>query len=162
MAKTTEIPTLKNSYQKRARARRNERAKMKRTGRLVAFYDQEDHSVEVQKFYNSSAWRNARNSYIKEHPVCELSLLEHQVKSAENVHHLIKWFEQPSDELRWKLFLDTDNMISLTAYAHQSIHYAPDRLTDAQKDFIRKSKIKLMDKYLAQGLLVENPRDENI
>lgn len=67
-----------------------------------------------------------------EHPLCELSLLEHQVVEANHVHHLIKWADQPTDEMKWRLLLDKDNLIALTPEVHQAVHYSRDKLTSQQ------------------------------
>lgn len=87
-------------------------------------------SGNAAKFYQSKVWTNARNSYLHTHPVDELMLITHKVTSADNVHHLIKFIDQATDELRWRLLVDPDNLISLESHTHQMIHYSPDSLTE--------------------------------
>ena len=95
------------------------------------------------------------------HPVDELALLEEKVLSAEHVHHLVKWYDQPTEELRWQLLLDEDNLISVTSELHNFIHYAPDRLSDAQRDFLTRAKEKLFIKYAEKGIQILVPDDSN-
>ena len=95
-------------------------------------------------------------------PVCELSLLEGHVEEADNVHHLIKFQSQPNEVLRWKLFSDPDNLISLTSSVHQAIHYAPYRLTQKQLDHLLELKKNIVKKYESLGLIIENPPDVNV
>ena len=107
---TTQIPKLSDinrASRQQRRAQNQRRYKMEMS-----------HSGEVSKFYDSSSWKNIRLAYLMEHPICELSLLEKQVIEAQHVHHLIKWADQPTDEMKWRLMLDKDNLIALTAEVH--------------------------------------------
>lgn len=74
------------------------------------------------KYYNTKLWYNLRNRYIKEHPFCEMCLEEGKVKLAEDVHHKTPFLTASSDEDRWKLLLDEDNLMSLCSDCHHEIH----------------------------------------
>ena len=50
-------------------------------------YEKYDRKPEDRKRYGSK-WRRIRNAYVKEHPVCEMCLLEHRATPVEEVHHI--------------------------------------------------------------------------
>ena len=137
--------------------------RLEKRRRRVAFYDlNEMQSAETAKFYSSMPWKNARRAYISQHPVCELSLLDNQVKPAQHVHHIIKWFEQDTEDIKWTLMLDPDNLLALDNRIHQYIHYCPNKLTQAQRDYIAKRKKELIEKYQQQCIPIKNPSDSNL
>lgn len=150
---TTQIPRLAD-YGK-ARSRR------KRTERQNRYINEQTKSGDAHRYYNSTSWKSLRKIYLMTHPVDELALLEEKVLSAEHVHHLVKWFDQNSEELRWQLLLDEDNLISVTSELHNFIHYAPDRLSDVQRDFLTRAKEKLFLKYAEKGIQILVPDDLN-
>lgn len=117
--------------------------------------------TEQQKYFNTRRYKDFRRIMLMRHPCCELSLLDNHVVEANHVHHLIKWFEQPTEELRWQLLLDEDNIICLAYYKHQHIHYAQDRLSDEEKEYIKSRKDKVFAKYLKDGILLNYTEDRN-
>lgn len=50
-------------------------------------YEKYDRKLEERKRYGSK-WRRIRRAYVKEHPVCEMCLLEHRATPVEEVHHI--------------------------------------------------------------------------
>lgn len=74
------------------------------------------------KYYNSKAWRTIRNSYIRNHPLCEICLSKGIVKPAEQVHHKIEFLSGITEDERWKLLTDTTNLLSLCIKCHKEIH----------------------------------------
>ena len=52
-----------------------------------------------------------------------------RVEPASEVHHLVKWYNQPSIELRWQLLTDEDNLMALSKDKHLDIHYRRSNLT---------------------------------
>lgn len=147
---TTTIPRLSTINRDKYLKRKAERAML---------YKQEGHGQKVSKFYNSYAWKNARNAYIQEHPLCELSLIEQQVVSGENVHHIVKFIDQPTEELQWRLFLDPDNLMTLSAEMHQMLHKHRADLTQAQLVSLQNRKDALFEKYLKLGVCIALPND---
>jgi hypothetical protein len=84
-----------------------------------------------QKFYSSPQWRQLRLFYIQEHPVDELCLLNQEVVAADHIHHIIKFENQATEELKWMLLTDVDNLVAVSEETHINIHYRPHQLTDA-------------------------------
>lgn len=80
----TQIPRLSTT---------NSEAKMRKRVERARAYGQIDHTLLKKRFYNSGAWKNARTAYFQEHPLCELSLVEKKIISAENVHHIVKFLD---------------------------------------------------------------------
>lgn len=85
--------------------------------------DYPHHNNISAQFYNTSRWHNLRDSYIKQHPFCEMCEEKGIVKLAEQVHHKIEFMKGITDEEKWKLLTDEDNLMSLCAECHKQIHY---------------------------------------
>ena len=73
-----------------------------------------------QKAYNTTEWRKLRESYLKQHPVCEECLNKGKVTPAEDIHHSISPFK--NGECNKALFLDYNNLQALCKQCHSSIH----------------------------------------
>lgn len=114
-----------------------------------------------QQYYGSVQWRNLSSIYKMQHPLCELCLLEGKTSPAEEVHHIQKWNDQKSPELKAMLLLDKDNIISLCKDCHQHIHKKAAELTDKQQQFLREQKTKIMEKYLLNGIIISITDDNN-
>lgn len=73
-----------------------------------------------QKAYRLPAWRKMRDSYMKEHPICEECLKVGRVTAAEDVHHKRSPFR--NGEINWGLLLAYDNLESVCKECHARIH----------------------------------------
>lgn len=118
--------------------------------------------MRKSKYYLSHAWQNTRRGYLMQHPICELSIRSQRAFPAETVHHIIKWDSQPTEELKWALLTDIDNLISLTTEKHLNIHYRRSLLTDDEVSYLAERKMKILDKYMKLGLLLNDAPDSNI
>ncbi len=76
-------------------------------------YEQYDRSPEVKKRYGR-VWKRIRDSYAKEHPLCELCLERGVYKPTEQVHHKLPLAEGGTH--------DRKNLISLCKSCHATIH----------------------------------------
>lgn len=83
--------------------------------------------VDNTRYYNTSAWENLREWYIKRHPFCEECEKEGRVTLAQHVHHITPFLRGETEEERWKLLLDSDNLESVCAECHSRIHQADRR-----------------------------------
>lgn len=81
-----------------------------------------NHNKEAAKYYNSKLWNNLRNRYIREHPLCENCNHYNIVKPAEHVHHIRPFMRGLTDQERWQLLLDEDNLKSLCIACHHEEH----------------------------------------
>lgn len=73
-----------------------------------------------QKAYNTTEWRKLRESYLKQHPVCEECLNKGKVTPAEDIHHRITPFK--NGECNKALFLDYNNLQALCKRCHAEHH----------------------------------------
>jgi 5-methylcytosine-specific restriction protein A len=74
------------------------------------------------KYYNSCLWKHLRNSWIRDHPVCEVCYRNGIIKQADEVHHINPYQRGLTDEDKWTLLLDEDNLISLCKQCHDDVH----------------------------------------
>ena len=79
-------------------------------------------SKDNDKYYKSKYWKRLRESFLLQHPLCELCILEGRTTPTEEIHHRIEFLSGVTDEDRWKLLLDPDNLQALCEYHHHEIH----------------------------------------
>lgn len=70
--------------------------------------------------YNNKVWRKMRDTYMKEHPICEECLKQGKVTAAEDVHHKKSPFR--NGVINYGLLFDYDNLMSLCKECHGKIH----------------------------------------
>lgn len=73
-----------------------------------------------RKAYNNTEWRKLRETYIKEHPLCEDCLNEGKVVPAEDIHHIRSPFQ--NGECNKALLLDYNNLMALCKQCHNKRH----------------------------------------
>ena len=72
------------------------------------------------KYYNTPEWKKLRDTYIKEHPLCEDCLNEGKVVPAEDIHHIRSPFQ--NGECNKALLLDYNNLMALCKQCHNKRH----------------------------------------
>ena len=70
-------------------------------------------ALERQKFYNSQHWRKIRKVYASKNPLCEVCLANGDVKSVENVHHIVPLSQGGSNH--------SDNLMSVCVSCHRKV-----------------------------------------
>lgn len=73
-------------------------------------------------FYGSMAWRRFRDTYVSLYPLCQECLKHDRVNPTEHIHHIKPFMSGNSEEERWRLFLDENNVIALCSTCHHAIH----------------------------------------
>lgn len=73
-----------------------------------------------QKAYQNKHWRKMRDTYLKEHPICEECLKKGIVTPAEDVHHIKSPFR--GGEVNYNMLLDYHNLESVCKDCHGEIH----------------------------------------
>lgn len=107
-----------------------------------------------QKIYQNPLWKRLRDAHLREHPLCEISLLEGRTVLAEDVHHWISPFQNGRTELEMKtLAFDPSNIVSLGKLQHWECHHG--RFKGC------KSLDDVRERLRAQGSLYENNQPEN-
>lgn len=115
MSNNTSLP--KGSIQK---ARSNLKASIKK--------DKEErkkntyHNNQYHNYYASKAWKELRDWYIDQQPLCEIHKKYDIYKPAEEVHHKNIWSFAPTEEDKWSLLLDPSNLMSLCSDCHRQLH----------------------------------------
>lgn len=74
------------------------------------------------RYYGDKRWKELRNWYIREHPLCESCLFNGRSVPAEHVHHKHPFGDGITDEEKFKLLLDPENLQSLCQACHRKIH----------------------------------------
>lgn len=121
----------------------------------------DEKNINRSKFYNSHLWKNTRNNYIQEHPLCELCYIRGITRPAEQIHHAIKFHDQYNDQIRWKLLTDKDNLMALCSDCHNHIHKKQILISPEQKQYIVQRKDYVSSKYLQQGIIINYTNDLN-
>ena len=80
------------------------------------------HNDYWNKYYGSKQWHELRNNYYQLHPCCECHEQLGIVVPAEEVHHLRVWSKALTEEGKWNLLLNSNNIISLCKDCHRLIH----------------------------------------
>lgn len=73
-----------------------------------------------QKAYQNTTWRKLRETYMREHPICEECLKKGKVTAAQDIHHKVSPFK--GGEINYTLLLDPDNLMALCKDCHGNIH----------------------------------------
>lgn len=79
-----------------------------------------------------------RNWYIRRHPLCEVCLANGRTTSAQQVHHKREFLSGLTEQQRWDLLLNEDNLMSVCKQCHMDIHH-PHRVKERQRneEFLR-------------------------
>lgn len=74
------------------------------------------------KYYGDHRWKELRNWYITNHPLCEECLFNGRSVPAEHVHHRIPFGTATTEDEKYRLLLDISNLESVCAECHRKIH----------------------------------------
>ena len=113
---STTIP--KGSSIERIRANLKANIEQKKQERNTNQY----HNSKWNKYYGNKAWKELRNWYISEHPLCENHLRYGIRKTADNVHHKCPFSTANTEEGKYILLLSQSNLMSLCKECHREFH----------------------------------------
>lgn len=94
--------------------------------------------------YQNTTWRKLRDTYMKEHPICEECLKTGKITPATDVHHKKSPFR--NGEVNYGLLLDDKNLMSLCKECHglihakQQGHITPEEILRQLDDLFDKNK----------------------
>ena len=91
----------------------------KHTKKAVTYTHKKNDSA---KYYNSKWWKLLRNVWITAHPVCHQCSIAGRSVPATQVHHITEFMSGKTDEERWNLLLDPNNLMSLCTECHKKMH----------------------------------------
>ena len=70
--------------------------------------------------YNNSSWRKLRDTYLKEHAVCQKCISKGKITPATSAHHIKSPFQNGT--INWDLLLDYTNLMAVCHECHAQIH----------------------------------------
>lgn len=77
---------------------------------------------QSMQYYNTRQWKNLRSYYIKRNPVCEKCLEQDIITPATEVHHIKPFMSGTTEEERYTLLTDEDNLIAVCHNCHMRLH----------------------------------------
>lgn len=92
-------------------------------GKKVSRYERHDKALNIYKtVYNTSQWRKLRQSYLLQHPLCEMCLKEGKIKEAVEVHHVTPISTATTDLDMKDLGFNPNNLMALCTECHHKLH----------------------------------------
>ena len=85
-------------------------------------YQPYKHDSKSLDYYNSKGWKQLRRAYNMSHPLCERCLLKGISRQADEIHHKRFILSGKTDEERWQLLLDPNNLLALCSSCHKELH----------------------------------------
>lgn len=85
-------------------------------------YVKNGNNSEIANIYNSKQWKDLRNLYLLEHPLCEKCLELGKVSATEEIHHIRKISSGRSEEEMKEIAYDYGNLMALCKECHHKIH----------------------------------------
>ncbi len=83
---------------------------------------QSDNRRRWGPYYHSKQWRTLRNQYYVEHPICEVCEIEGRAIPTEEIHHLHVYGSADTEQEKWKLLLNYNNLCACCKYHHNLFH----------------------------------------
>ena len=74
------------------------------------------------KYYNSIGWRRLRSALMSTHPLCVECAAKGISRPATDLHHIIPFQNGLTEDERWELLLNPDNIIPVCQACHYEIH----------------------------------------
>lgn len=92
-------------------------------GKKVSNYQRHGKALDIyNNVYNTTQWRKLRQSYLMEHPLCEMCLKENKVRPAVEVHHITS-ISTAKDNLEMKdIGFNASNLMALCEECHHKTH----------------------------------------
>lgn len=103
------------------------------------------HNDYWNRYYQDHRWKELRNWYYNLHPCCEICEAQGIVTPADHVHHCKKFSSGLTEEAKYNLLLNPNNLMSVCRHDHKIIHKIMD---EECKDIVTiKEVIDYKDKY---------------
>lgn len=76
-----------------------------------------------QKIYQNPLWKRLRDAHLREHPLCEIALLEGRTVLAEDVHHWVSFMNGRTEMEMKTLAFDPRNIVAVSKLGHWELHH---------------------------------------
>lgn len=86
-----------------------------------------DNRLFRQSVYQDKRWKQLRQQYFTEHPLCELCLEEGIITAGEDIHHIISPFKNKDPEYVERYAFDINNLKTLCKKHHAELHNGTQR-----------------------------------
>ena len=74
------------------------------------------------RYYNTPTWKKLRYYYLMNHPLCEMHLQHNKIVPASCVHHKHIFMSGNTDEDKWALFTNENNLCAVCDECHKEFH----------------------------------------
>lgn len=91
------------------------------------------HNDYWNKYYQNKNWYTLRNNYYNLHPVCECHEKLGIIVPTEEIHHLKKFSSGTTEEAKYNLLLNPNNLCALCKFCHKIAHNI---MKQQNKDYI--------------------------
>lgn len=85
-------------------------------------YVKNERNSGISNIYNSKQWKDLRNLYLLEHPLCEKCLKLGKVSATEEIHHIRKISSGRNEAEMKEIAYDYVNLMALCKECHHKIH----------------------------------------
>lgn len=85
-------------------------------------YVKNERNSDISDIYNSKQWKDLRNLYLLEHPLCEKCLELGKVSATEEIHHIRKISTGRNEAEMKEIAYDYGNLMALCKECHHKIH----------------------------------------
>lgn len=79
-------------------------------------------SNKSSRYYNDKRWKILRSVYMNSHPLCADCAANGRSVPAEEIHHKVPFLTGLTEDERWRLLLDEDNLVALCKECHLKRH----------------------------------------
>ena len=78
--------------------------------------------TNTNKYYDDPIWKKIREDHIKNFPICEICEKHGRTSAGEHVHHIIPWDSGRTEDIKYRLLRDPNNVITLCKKCHYGVH----------------------------------------
>lgn len=75
------------------------------------------------KYYNSRGWKKLREAIMSNHPLCVECAAKGISRPATDLHHIVEFQKGITENDKWNLLLDPNNIIPLCEAHHYAKHH---------------------------------------
>ena len=121
----SKIQTIRNNIDKYYKQQEIERNREKASRR----------NSKWNKYYSNKYWHELRKWKITKDPLCEMHLKYNMIVPATSIHHLRPFSTGITEEAKWNLLLNPNNLCSCCESCHDEFHR---QLKIQNKDYIKE------------------------
>lgn len=82
----------------------------------------ENNRRKWSRYYHTPQWQALRTQYYYEHPICECCEKQNIITPTEEIHHLNVFSSATTEEGKWNLLLNKNNLCAVCKHHHDLFH----------------------------------------